>query len=218
IPTHKSIIGDLTNYFVRQVKEQGVRTVLGHEASAQQLITEKPDVVILASGSRPLIPKIPGIDSGKVMSVNDALTGPGRLGKRVVIIGGGLVGCETAEFLADNGHEVTIIEMRPEIAIGVGPSTRPLLLERLALKGIVSHCDVRCDKVDDKGVAISGKDGTRKVIEADTVVLAAGAISNRDLVKALEGQVPEVHLVGDCVEPRCIADAVEEGARIGLAI
>lgn len=218
IPTHKSVITNLTNYFVRQLTEQGVRIVPGHAASATAVITEHPDVVVLASGSRPTVPRIPGIDNRKVMPASAALTNPGAVGKKVVIIGGGLVGCETAEFLADDGRSVTIIEMRSEIAIGVGPSTRPLLLERLALGGVVSYCDVRCDKVEDSGVTISGKGIAAEVIEADSIVLATGAAPNRDLAKALEGQPFDVHMAGDCVEPRCIADAVEDGARIGLKI
>jgi len=218
LPPYKSIVNGFTSYLDRQLEQAGVKRVMGTGGSIEQVLADGPEVIVVATGSNPIVPRIPGIDDGRVVLAAEALTNPGVVGQRVVVIGGGLVGCETAEFLAEQGREVTIVELRPDIAIGVGPSTRPLLLERLLAKKVASYCCVSCEKVVAEGIVICNGQGEASVLNADSIVLAAGAVANRSLLKELEGKSHSVYTVGDCAEPRCIADAVEEGARIGLAI
>jgi pyruvate/2-oxoglutarate dehydrogenase complex dihydrolipoamide dehydrogenase (E3) component len=141
-----------------------------------------------------------------------------EVGNKVVVLGGTLVGCETAEFLADKGKEVTIIEVLPEIAAKVSPLASPLLLNRLNTKQVAMLSGVQREEITEQGVAITNSEGQSHVIEADTIVLAVGARPNRALLDVLKDRVPEVHLAGDCVEPRDIMAAIADGARAGRAV
>ena len=216
IAPHKEIIKELTKYLTDQVTRLGVNVVLNTEATQELVRDIKPDVLIVATGSSPLIPDISGIDGKNVLTAGDVLENKATVRGQVVVIGGGLVGSETAEFLADRGHKVAIVEMLAEIAVGVGPSTRRILLERLAQKGVIAYLEVSCEQVITEGVVIRNKDGERQTLKADTVVFATGARPNQGIPHYIMDQVPEACLIGDCVEPRRIADAIEDGARAGL--
>ena len=136
----------------------------------------------------------------------------------VVIIGGGLVGCETAEFLVESGKKVTIIEILPEMATDVGPLHRGLLLDRLNIKKVTMLTGVRDEEVIDKGLLITTKESEKRTIKADTIVLATGARPNTELSKALKDKGYETHLIGDCIEPRRILDAIHDGFAVSRTI
>jgi pyruvate/2-oxoglutarate dehydrogenase complex dihydrolipoamide dehydrogenase (E3) component len=178
----------------------------------------KPEVVILATGVKPLIPEIPGLDKAHPVSVEDVLEGRVEVGNRVVIIGGELVGCETAEFLAEKGKKVTVMRRGPEMAAGVGRILRPFFLGRLLEKGVTMLPGIRYHEVTPGGLVITTKEGEKENIEADTIVLAAGATPNKELYEDIKSKFPEVYCVGDCVDPRTIGDAIAGGYRIGLEI
>ena len=139
-------------------------------------------------------------------------------GERVVVIGGELVGCETALLLMERGKKVTIMRRGPELATKVHRLIREPMLGRLKYKGVTMLTGVEYEEITEAGVVIRTGTGERKVIEADTVVLAAGAVPNTEFVAALEGKIAQVFSVGDCVEPRSIMEAVEEGYRAGLNV
>jgi NADPH-dependent 2,4-dienoyl-CoA reductase/sulfur reductase-like enzyme len=217
IPPYKDEIRSFTNYLITQVIKSGVKVELEKEANVNIVKTFKPDVVILAAGANPIVPKILGINKPNVVLAEDVLTGK-VVGQRVIIVGGGLVGCETAEFLAEKGKIVTIIEMLDEIAIGVGPSFKIGLLSRLKERNVTILTNAQCQEINDKGVVIIGKEGLYQIIDADTVVLSIGAKSNNGLFQSLEKLVKKIELVGDCVEPRRIINAISDGHRVGLTI
>ncbi|MDO8472454.1 MAG: FAD-dependent oxidoreductase [Dehalococcoidia bacterium] len=218
LPPYKEVLRELTKSLVFRVKKQEVQVRLSTKVTAELVRAEQPDVVVLATGSTPIVPKIDGIQNRKVVLASDVLTGSARVGRNVVVIGGGLVGCETAEFLRKRGHATTIIDILPEIAAGVGPSSRSLLLERLSFEGIVAMAGVGCEQINAEGVVICDKTGQKRVLKVDSVVLAVGARVDRELFQALEGKVSELHQVGDCSQPGRIVDATDSGARIGMAI
>jgi pyruvate/2-oxoglutarate dehydrogenase complex dihydrolipoamide dehydrogenase (E3) component len=142
-----------------------------------------------------------------------------EVGEQVVIIGGELVACETADFLSQRGHKVTVVRRGPEMASRMFPSNRHALLSRLGEKGVVLVPNVReYEGVTDEGLVIVDGQGTRQTLQADTIVLAAGAVPDERLAKAVANRVSEVHLAGDCVEPRRILDAIHEGARVGREV
>lgn len=218
IPPHKDRIKALVRYFETQVKKLGVKVVLGKEATATLVKQLKPDVVILSTGVTPFTPEIPGLNKANVVQARDILESEVEVGNNVVVIGGELVGCETAEFLAEKGKKVTVTRRGPEMASKMAPAVRTFLLDRLSASGVTLLTRVRYNKVTPQGLVLTTDDGETKTIKADSIVLAAGAIPNRKLLEELKGEVPEIHLVGDCVEPRTIRDAIVDGFHIALKI
>ena len=136
----------------------------------------------------------------------------------MAVIGGELVGCETALLLVERGKKVTIMRRGKELATKVHWLIREPMLSRLKYKGVTIVTGVEYQEITDAGVVISTATGEKKVIEADTVVLAAGSTPNNELAEALNGKVDRVVLVGDCVEPRSIMEAIAEGFRAGLNV
>jgi 2,4-dienoyl-CoA reductase-like NADH-dependent reductase (Old Yellow Enzyme family)/thioredoxin reductase len=217
IPPGKDEIRPLIDFFVRQVQKLGISVVLRKEASASLIKQLRPDVIILAAGGIPVVPPIPGVAGENVVFAEQVLSGAAA-GQRVVIIGGGLVGCETAEFLAKHGKKITVIEILDELASGVGSSFKPGLISRLAADGLTVMTGAICKKIFAEGVIITARDGKEQTLAADTVVLAAGAKPDRRLMQEIKGLAPEIYPIGDCVEPRRILEAISEGHRIGLLI
>ncbi len=188
------------------------------EVTAGLVNTIKPDAVILATGGIPFLPDIPGIEGANVVMADDVLKGTAKVGPTVVIVGGGMVGCETADFLSDLGKKVTVLEMLPELAPTVGMRMRARLLERLAEKGVKLETKARCTGIKERDVLYRNEEGKILKVEADTVVLAVGSKPNRSLYSAIGNLVPETYLLGDSLEPRQILEAVTEGFKIGSTI
>jgi 2,4-dienoyl-CoA reductase-like NADH-dependent reductase (Old Yellow Enzyme family)/thioredoxin reductase len=218
IPPHKDRIGPLAEYLEAQLRKLGVEVQLGKEATVAAVSELKPDAVVVATGVKPFLPDIPGLDKVGAVQAGDVLEGKVKVGEKVAIIGGELVGCETAEFLADQGKQVTVMRRGAEMATSVGPSNRAFFLSRLLDKGVTLLREVKYDSVGPEGVVITTRDGEERTIEADTVVLAAGSVADTSLYDAVKNKVAEVYSIGDCVEPRTIRDAVSEGFGTGQKI
>ena len=196
----------------------GVKVELSKEADMGQVEELNPDVVVLATGSSSIVPEIRGIERAHVFFAQDVLMGKVSVGERVIIIGGELVGCETGEFLADRGKKVTITRRGPEMATKMPLSTQRLLLDRLATKGVTLLTGVKYEEITDEGLLITTKEGEKHIIEADTIVLAAGARPNTELFEALKDKGYETYLAGDCIEPRSILNAIHDGSEVGRTI
>jgi pyruvate/2-oxoglutarate dehydrogenase complex dihydrolipoamide dehydrogenase (E3) component len=152
-----------------------------------------------------------------VLTSKEVLNGA-KVGDTVVVIGGGLVGCETAEYLAMQRKNVTIVEMLDEVA-GVMPlALRKMLLARMAGMKVTVLTGVQCREFNKGSVRITTKEGDDKTIAFDTVVIAAGGKPDQTLMQGLRRAVPAVYCAGDCVEARGIAEAMADGYRIGLDI
>jgi 2,4-dienoyl-CoA reductase-like NADH-dependent reductase (Old Yellow Enzyme family)/thioredoxin reductase len=219
-PSFKRDLKSLIDYFVRQMDLLGVKVILNQHASSEMIRGLSPDVVILATGSQQMVPSIPGIESERVYSSLDILSGKNKLrGQRVVVIGGGTVGCETAVSLAEAGMDVTVVEALEEILL-----EEPNGLNKAGLKrrlreskvGILTGCQI--DEVTPEGVSVKENKGNRRVLESDSVVLSIGFISERGLNETVERESKAVYSVGDCVEPRKVFDAIHEAARIANGI
>jgi len=216
-PPFKDTLETLRRYLVCQVGKAGIELRLRQKFTPEKINELKADVVILAAGVGPFIPEIPGIQSNKVIQASEVLMGAAT-GDCVVIIGGELVGCETALLLIDKGKKVTIMRRGPELATKVNPFIREPMVNRLKFKGATIITGIDYKEITDAGVVISDSKGEKKIIEADTVVLAAGSVPNNELAVALKGKVNRVLSVGDCVQPRSIMEAIEEGYKAGLAV
>jgi 2,4-dienoyl-CoA reductase-like NADH-dependent reductase (Old Yellow Enzyme family)/thioredoxin reductase len=216
-PPFKDTLETFRQYLVRQVTHLGIEVRLRQKFTPDMVRELKPDVVILAAGIKPFIPQIPGIASKKVIQASEVIMGS-ETGERVAVIGGELVGCETALLLMERGKKVTIMRRGKELATKVHRLIREPMLARLKYKGASILTGVEYQEINDTGVVIKTASGEKKVIEADTVVLAAGSTPNTELRTALKGKVARVLSVGDCVEPRSIMEAVEEGFKAGLTV
>lgn len=214
VPPYKGEINDLANYLINQVEKSDIKVVKGKEADMDTIREVKPDVVILATGAEPIIPKIPGALGENVVTAHDVLKKAYTTGKKVVIIGGGLVGCETAEFLAEQGKEVTVIEMLDDVARDVGPLTRPLLLNRMSEKKINVLTKSKVQKILGDKVILENESGIQEITGVDTVVMAVGSKSKNDLLKSIEEENIPVYVIGDSVKPRKFIDAIHEGFRV----
>jgi NADPH-dependent 2,4-dienoyl-CoA reductase/sulfur reductase-like enzyme len=218
IPPHKDNLQLLAPYMSDQLAKAGVKVDLGREVTTDVISQMKPDTVVLATGIAPSIPDIPGMQGDNLVIVEDVLMGKVQVGDKVVIIGGGMAGCETAEFLVAKGKKITIIEELPEMAPKLFPAARNPLINRLAVAGVDMLTSVKCTQATEKGLVIEDKEGHKRTIEADTIIAASGVKPNRELQENLKGTDCEVHLVGDCVEPRDIMGAIHDGARVGRAL
>jgi 2,4-dienoyl-CoA reductase-like NADH-dependent reductase (Old Yellow Enzyme family)/thioredoxin reductase len=218
VAPYKEVIGRLNKYMAGQLKKAGVRVLLGHEVTADAVKRMRPEVVVLATGSTPFVPDIPGSRGDNVVLASDVLAGKEEVGNRVVVIGGELVGCETADYLTQKGKTVTIVRRGPSMAANLNTRARDNLLARLTRNGVTMLTGVRYEEITDKGLVITNKEGKRQNIGADTIVLATGATPNTELAAELQGQNIALHVIGDCVTPGKISEAIRDGARVGREI
>lgn len=208
------------DYQTTQLKKLHVKLQLGVQVTPDLVDEKKPDAIIVATGSQAIIPEIPGIGNGKVLTALEVLERKRKIrNQRVVIAGGGMVGAETAEFMADLGNTVTIVEMLPRIAGDMEPLNRRGLMDALEEKKIVMLTEHEISEVTDKGaVVLDKKNGKRKLIEADWVILAMGAKPASEMAEALGERFSQLYVIGDCQQPRTIMAAVYEGAFAALQI
>ncbi|MFC2021910.1 FAD-dependent oxidoreductase, partial [Chloroflexota bacterium] len=176
-----------------------------------------PDAVILATGAVPLIPQLPGSERRNVVTAFDLLSGRAEVGHKVVIIGGGSVGCETAEFLLEREKQVTVVEMLPELATDMGGRDRFRMLNRMTDLPIVFMTRTKCRAIVSEGIIV-GDHNEERILTADTVVLAVGTTPNNALFPLLRAAGLETHMAGDCWHVGKIAQAVSDGLRLGCTL
>jgi pyruvate/2-oxoglutarate dehydrogenase complex dihydrolipoamide dehydrogenase (E3) component len=174
-------------------------------------------VLIIAVGAEPIIPPLPGIDSPKVIMANDLPDKHDTVGTKVVVLGGGLVGCETAIHLAQEGKDVFLIEMLRELCPDANPRYRPLLLDQLE-KFVVCKTETRGIRITEEGLVCSDRDGHESIFKADTIICAVGQKPLMDVVEKLRDCAPEVIEIGDCVKPGHVTGAVFRGYWAGIDI
>jgi 2,4-dienoyl-CoA reductase-like NADH-dependent reductase (Old Yellow Enzyme family)/thioredoxin reductase len=218
IPPFKQDIASAINYYIHMGKKYGVNFKLDTEADAKEILADKPDVVIIASGGEPLVPSIPGIDGPRVVNAWDVLEGKKPAGQRVLIAGGGMVGCEVADFLGEHLHNVTLVEMLPEIASDVPRPVKYFLMQRLKDYCVQVHTGATVVKFLEDGAIIKENGGKATLDGFDTIVLALGTKPVNNLQKPLGKKVPELYVIGDALAPRKAIEAIEEGARVALKI
>ena len=218
IPPSKQTIAAAIVYYLRMCQKYGVKLKMETEATVERILAENPDTVVLATGGEADLPSLKGIDNPRVATASDVLEGKVEAGSRVLIIGGGLVGSETADFLSEQGREVTILEMLPEIAVDVQDVVRHFLLQRLYNYGVQIETETTVREITENGVKAI-KNGRELQLEGyDNIIIATGARPVRALEDQLQGKVPELHVIGDAAEPRKAIDAIEEGAALAVKL
>ncbi len=216
VPPHKEILGTAIDYFEMRLKQEGVEVRLGVDADAETVASLKPDTVIVAAGSLPYVPPIPGIEhAAKSWDILDGAYAPPE-GKRVVIIGGGSVGCDTALYLLTKRNKITIIEMLGQVAAGQEASHRTRDLETMEKGGVNIQTLAAVQSVSDAGVAYTDKDGASRFAEADLVVVSTGQRPvGADLALALEEKGIKVTRAGDAMAIGKILTNVRSGFLAG---
>ena len=209
----------IRDYLATQLEKQGVKVNLGTAVTPEMIDSERPDAVVLATGA---IPKEPDfIDAGdeRVVSSWDILGGQVEpVAQKVVVIGGNMLGCEVAEFMADQGNLVSVIKMRPgaEMAEDCEPTNRRGLLDSLQECRVSFLSGFKVTGLTGAGVKVVQRDsGEERTLEAETIVLALGATPERSLVDDLKKEEIEFHPIGDCRQPKNIRQAIYEGALVG---
>jgi len=218
IPPKKAVLNDFLDYLERRVSRLEVTLELGREFTVEMVRTGKPDAIIVASGARPLVPDWKGIKESGALSVDAVLTGEGNVGNRVLVVGGGGIGAETADYLSEMGKEVTLIEMLEEIASDLVTHLKHYLSKRLIEKRVTILTSTRVKELGKGYALVEDTSGTRKIEGFDTIVLAVGSKSDDSVAKNLEGKVPALHVIGDASKPRETLEAVYEAEEVALKI
>ncbi len=216
-PPNKGDIPKLIEFMARRVAEAGVEVRLNTTATAELVAADALDAVVIASGGVPVLPDIPGADLPGVVAAHEVLAGR-EVADQVVIIGGGMVGCETAHFLAEAGKKVTVVETLKRMAADMSPMVRRRLMDGLRERGVAMAAEVTCQEITESGVTVTTAEGKIESFTAGTIVIAVGYRPDDELAAALEDEVPEIVRIGDAVQPGRIREAIDTGYRVGLAL
>ena len=210
---------ELGNTLGRLAQKEGVEIRLNAEVTKEYVESENVDALIIAVGSSPLVPSIPGLNGENVIVVNYYLEKDKvKDAEEIVVLGGGLAGCETAIHLAQEGKKVHLVEMRSELAPDANIRHRPILLDEIEKQGIEVHTEFKGLKVSADGVVCLDKDGKKVSVPGTHVICALGQKANRNVVNELIDCAPYVSQIGDCVRPSTITTAVYQGHHAALDI
>jgi 2,4-dienoyl-CoA reductase-like NADH-dependent reductase (Old Yellow Enzyme family)/thioredoxin reductase len=218
IPGHKQELRSLIKFQEKQIEKYGVICHLNHEVRIEDIQAMNPDVVILATGSQPLIPEVPGIDSEIVLTYEDVLNESPPAFKKAVVIGGGATGLELALHLAEYGCAVNVVEMLDKVGIGLESMTRRILLRKLKETQVNIMTATRLLRVETNSVRLAHSDGTEQMLETEKVILAAGNRPLDKLYKKVKSLGYETYQIGDCLETRSAKAAIYDSAVLGRSI
>jgi 2,4-dienoyl-CoA reductase-like NADH-dependent reductase (Old Yellow Enzyme family)/thioredoxin reductase len=217
-PTRQELSG-ITRWLALQVKKLGVDIHLNTEVTPELVAKEKPDAVVVATGSIPPHLSIPGATDRNLVDERSVLLDKASVGQRVVVLDGtgDTVGCSTAEFLAEQGKQVYILAKSYQVGEDIDQVTRPLVYRSLLEKGVILMPFTWIRSISDKEVitynTFTFKEG--KIEEIDTVVHAMPAVADNQIYKSLKGKVKELYAIGDCVVARRIETAIYDGSKVG---
>lgn len=209
VPPRKQEIRRAVQNLERAISTEGVTLRLGEMATTQSILALAPDAVIVAVGALSFTPPIPGVDGPNVCDAWKILAGEQDVSGRVAVIGAGLVGCETAEYLATQGCQVSLVEMRDSIAAGMSNTVLPTLLENYKAHGVKQYTGHKVTSMAVGELRCEDKDGNAVHIPCDHVVMASGARSVSFDTAALSAQGIAVVKVGDCAEVADISNAIK---------
>ena len=208
---------ELSGTYALLAKRAGVHFKMNTEATKALIEKENPYAVIIATGSTPLVPPIPGLKGDNVIVVNDYYKEKDKVTDHVVVFGGGLAGCECAIHLGMEGKHVELVEMRDQLAVDANIRHRPLLLAQID-KYVKAHIGLKGLEVTSNGILCEDKDGNKVTIEGTTVICALGQRSTTKTVEELQDTAPFVRVIGDAAKVSTITNAVYWGYHAALDI
>jgi 2-enoate reductase len=220
VSNYKKEMGSIIAFQKKQLDKYNVKCKLNFRVTIDTIKDVKPDTLILATGSIPIVPDVSGIDKRIVITVPQVFNGIRPSLKDIVIIGGGATGCEVAVHLSEKGYPVSIVEKLPSIGPEIEAITRNVLLNILRknnVKILVSH---NLSKIVENGVFVTDTEGNKSFLEATGVVIAIGNTPDNYLFEEVKNHDLDIetYKIGDCLEPRSAKEAILEGARIGRSI
>lgn len=207
----------LIDSYTRMAKKAGVQFRLSTEVTKEYVEKEHPDALIIAVGSEPFVPNIPGLDGENVTLVNHYYLEKEKITDDVVVFGGGLAGCECAIHLGMEGKRVHLIEMREELAPDANIRHRPLLLKEVD-RYVIIHTGMKGLEVRKDGILCEDKEGKKHLVPGTSVICALGQRSKKALVTELSGTAPYTAVIGDASRVSTITNAVYLGYHAALDI
>ncbi len=216
-PPAKEELEILSRYMVRQIAAAGVNVKLNTKAGQANIAAEKPDAVIVASGAVPATPRIKGLDQVRKVYYDEVLSGA-KLGQNVVVIGGGLIGCEVALFLRQQGKDVTILEVLDGLATDAYYRIKKLVNQKIVEYGVKTLTSVKDEEIEAAGVRLKDASGQEVFVPADSFVVSCGSLPNVFPTEELPGKVGQLFRIGDCVKPRSVLEATREAADAALQV
>ena len=211
----------LLKWYRRQMKELNVDLRMNTEMTEETVRSEKPDAVVIATGSNDIVLNVPGIDRPNVRTASDVLSGNKKPDGTIVVVGGGLVGCETALWLAQAGRDVTIVEMQDDIIRSESPvphMNRIMLIDLLKQARVKVITNNSLLKVKDGSVVLIDRKFRRTELPCDTVVTAVGYRPDDGLYRKLSGRFAELYVVGDAFSAENIENAIWTANEVALHI
>lgn len=213
----KEEVEEFRKYLALTADRTGVKVKLGTAVDAALVAREKPDAVVVATGSTGRVLNIPGIHQDNVIHAEEAQLGLKPVGQRVLVVGGGIVGLETAEFLAKQGKVVTVVELLDQLGSDEALFNKPATFHNVKMAGVVCHTHSQVEEITPDGARVK-LNGQSTFLPVQTVVLAAGRVPNTALAKALAGAVPELHVIGDAGGNAGFSQAMVDGLTVGGAL
>ena len=209
---------NLIGFQKRQLERFKVKCHLNHEVTAGTIKQINPKVVVLATGSIPLVPSVKGIKKEIVVSINEILNNNRPLSKRTAIIGGGSAGCEIALHLSEYGSQVIIVEILPKIGGDLETMTKKILIKKLKENNVEIKTESKLSRIENNGIAVTDKNKKETFIETQRVVIAIGYQSDNRLYDQIKSFGYEIHRIGDCLEARSAKEAIYEGMVLARSI
>ena len=208
----------LIKWYEVQLKKLGVKVVLNTAVAADDPVLKSADAIFVATGSRPTVPHIPGIDNKKVIDVVDVHKNGMPEGERVVICGGGLSACDTAIEYGAKGRKISIVEMLPDVGNDVMVVNKISVDRLLKEYGVELLTSTRVVGITDEGVEVE-HEGAKRVVPADVIVSAFGRSRNLELADAIQNAYPtKTTIIGDCMKPAKAGPAIREGFYAAMAL
>lgn len=228
-PQFKDDVNRLLEWFKNQLNQNNVELKLNTTVTADMVEEINPDALVIAIGADPIMPDVSGMDKPHVDSAVNILTDISKYqGQKAVVVGGGEVGCETACFLADNGYEVTLVEILRDILVETEITEIKLrLTDLMKEKNIKVMTETKLNAITDEGAEVIvpydtqmglAQGGREEGLEADLVAIAVNQKPDNELIKILSMKALEVHTIGDCVDVARIKEAVEAGEQTGRTL
>ena len=218
MPGHKKELRSLIKFQKKQIEKFGVVCHLNYEVKTKDIQVFDPDVVVLATGSIPVIPPVEGIDNSIVITYEDVLNESPPAFKQAVIIGGGATGLEIALHLSEYGCRISVVEMLAKIGEGLEYMTKKILLAKLKDKNVNIMTKTQLKRVEDNGAVVASSDGIETLLEAERIILAAGTRPCNRLYQKVKSLGYETHQIGDCLETRSAKAAIYESAVLGRSL
>ncbi|MFC1884115.1 FAD-dependent oxidoreductase [Thermodesulfobacteriota bacterium] len=215
---YKKELISLIEFQKKQIEKSDVSLFLNSEVTMDTIQKEKPNVIILATGSTPFIPPIEGINGSIVHSLPQVFNGDKPKVMNTILIGGGATGCEIALHLSDNGSSVTIVEKLPKIGNQIESITKKIMLKKLKKNNVKIHTECELSKIKEDGVIVKDKEGKEVFLKGERVIISIGNTLDNSLYDKIKDTNIPTYQIGDCLEPRSAKAAIYDGAIIGRTI